>query len=141
RWRRGRRRRAGAPAGGGACPAGGGRGRVDPEGLKKPPPARRGDDDGVAARHSVDPAEVEAARGDGHPHRTGDVRASLGPIEAESAEVAAPGPRGGKRDAERGEKAGTGFRELGDVVVGHDVFAGDEGVGEIDAEAAREVVV
>jgi hypothetical protein len=41
----------------------------------------------VAAFHFLDPAEIEEVLGDRGPERTGDVRAALGPIEAESAKV------------------------------------------------------
>ena len=67
--------------------------------------------------------------------------ASLGPIEAESADVAAGRMPGRKLDPELGEKAGAGCRDFSGFVVEHDVFAGDERIGEIDAEAARQVVV
>src|SRR5207253_7836539 len=105
------------------------------------PPPQRGDDDGVAALHPFHPAEVEVALGDRGPDRTRDVWASLGPIEAESAQVTERRTRGGKLDPELGEKTGAGCRDFGGGGVEHDVFAGDEGIGQINAEAARQVVV
>ncbi len=116
-------------------------GRVDPEGLLEAPPARRGDDYGVAALHPFYPAKIEAALRDRDPYRTRDVWASLGPIEAESAEGAAGRTQCGKLDPELGEKTGACGRDFSDFVVEHDVFAGHERIGEIDAEAARKVVV
>src|SRR2546423_4351814 len=64
-------------------------GHVDAKGLPEAPPPQRGDDHGVAALHPFHPAAIEVALGDRGPHRTRDVWASLGPIEAESAKVAA----------------------------------------------------
>jgi hypothetical protein len=69
------------------------------------------------------------------------VWASLGPIEAESANVAVCRTPCGKLDPELGEKTGACCRDLSRVVVEHDVLAGEEGIGEVDAEAARQVVV
>src|SRR5438067_9487762 len=116
-------------------------GRVDPEGLREAPPAQRRDDYGVAALHPFDPAEIEAALGDRAPYHARDVWASLGPVEAESTEAAAVRRQRGKLDPELGEKTGACCRDFSDFVVEHDVFAGDERIGEIDAEAARKVVV
>src|SRR6185436_11122575 len=116
-------------------------GRVDAEGLPEASPAQRGDDDRMAAAHPIQPAEIEAASGDRGPDLTRDVWTSLGPIQAESAVVAAGRTPGGKLDPELAEKTGTGRRNLGDVVVRHDVLAGGERIGEIDAETARQVVV
>jgi hypothetical protein len=93
----------------------------------------------VAALHPFHPAEIEVPLGDRGPDRTRDVWASLGPIEAESAEVAAGRMR--KRDPEFGEEPGAGRRDFSGFVFEHDVFAGDKGIGEIDAEAAGKVVV
>src|SRR5262249_10212045 len=97
--------------------------------------------DGVALLHPFHPTEVEAALGDRGPERACDVWASLGPIEAEPAKAAAARTSGGEIDPEPGEEVGAGRRDLGGRVAGYDVFAGGEGVGEVDAEAAREVVV
>ncbi len=116
-------------------------GRVDPEGSVKAPPSQRGDDYGVAALHPLHPAEIEVALGDRGPYRTRDVWASLGPIEAQSAKVAVGRTQCGKLDPELGEKPGACCRDLSGFVVDHDVFAGDERIGEINAEAARKVVV
>ncbi|HYB43890.1 MAG TPA: hypothetical protein VEL75_19070 [Candidatus Methylomirabilis sp.] len=63
--------------------------------------------------------------------------ASLGPVETEPAEVTAARAL----DSELGEKAGAGGRDLRRFVVEHDVPAGDERIGEIDAEPAGQVVV
>jgi hypothetical protein len=46
----------------------------------------------------LDPAEIEEVLGDRGPERASDVRATLGPIEAESAKVAAGRTPRGKRD-------------------------------------------
>src|SRR5207247_8472160 len=116
-------------------------GRVDAEGLPEAPPSQRGDDDRVAAAHPFQPAEIEEALGDRGPDRTRDVWTSLGPIETQSAIVAAGRTRRGKLDPELGEKTGACSRDLGDFVVEHDVVAGGENIGEINAEAARKVVV
>src|SRR5438477_10282715 len=115
--------------------------RRDAECLLESPPPQPGDDDGVAPLHPFHPAEIEVALGDRGPDRTRDVWASLGPIEAESAQVAEGRTPGGKLDPELGEKTGAGCRDFGGGVVEHDVFAGDEGIGQINAEAARQVVV
>jgi len=69
------------------------------------------------------------------------VWASLGPIEAESAKVAAGRTQRGKLDPELGEETGACCRDFSGFVVEHDVFTGDERVGEIDAETAGKVVV
>src|SRR5256885_5787781 len=103
-------------------------GRVDAEGLVEAPPSRRSDDYGVAALHPFHPAEIEVALGDRGPDRTRDVWASLGPIEAESAEVAAGRMR--KRDPEFGEEPGAGRRDFSGLVFEHEVFAGDKGIDE-----------
>jgi len=116
-------------------------GRVDAEGLLEAPSSRRGDDYGVAALHPLHPAEIEVALGDRGPYGTRDVWASLGPIEAESAKVSAGRTQCGKLDPELGEKTGACCRDLSGFVVERDVFAGDESIGEINAEAAGEVVV
>ena len=116
-------------------------GRVDAEGLVEAPPSQRADDYGVAALHPLHPAEIEVALGDRGPYRTRDVWASLGPIEAESAKAAVGRTQCGKLDPELGEKTGACCRDLSGFVVEHDVFAGDESIGEIHAEAAGEVVV
>ena len=47
----------------------------------------------------------------------------------------------GKRDPELGEKTGACGSDFGGLVVEHDVFADDKRIGEINAEAARKVVV
>jgi hypothetical protein len=47
----------------------------------------------------------------------------------------------GQRNPELGEDARAGCRDLSRFVVEHEVFAGDESIGQIDAEAAGEVVV
>ena len=75
------------------------------------------------------------------PERTREVWASLGPVEAESAHVTAGRPQSGELDPELGEETGALRRDLGGFVFEHDVFAGDEDIGEIDAETARQVVV
>src|SRR6266567_85952 len=116
-------------------------GRVDAEGLLEAPASRRGDDYGVAALHPFHPAEIEVTLGDRGPYRTRDVWASLGPIEAESAKVTTGRTQCGNLDPELGEKTGACSRDFSGFVVEHDVFAGDERIGEIDAEAARKVVV
>src|SRR5262249_23515282 len=123
------------------CPVVAWLGRVDTEGPEEAPPSQRGDDDGLAVLHPFHPAEIEVAPGDRRSYRTRDVWASLGPVEAESAKVVAGRTQSGKLDPEFGEKTGAGRRNFGGFVVEHDVFAGDERIGEIDAEAAREVVV
>src|SRR2546427_6881302 len=86
-------------------------------------------------------AEIEVALGHRGAYRTRDVWASLGPIEAESAKVAAGRTQCGKLDPELGDKTGACCRDLSGCVVEHDVFAGDERIGELNAEAARKVVV
>src|SRR4029453_5624664 len=75
------------------------------------------------------------------PDRPRDVWASLGPIEAWPAQLAAPRPQGGKLDPELDEETGPGCRDFSGVIVEHDVLAGDEGIGQINAEAARQVVI
>jgi hypothetical protein len=116
-------------------------GRVDAEGLLEAPPSQWGDDYGVAAPHPFHPAEIEVALGDRGPYRSRDVWTSLGPIEAESAKVSAGRTQCGKLDPELGEKTRPCCRHLSGFVVEHDIFAGDESIGEINAEAAGEVVV
>src|SRR5262245_49712303 len=130
-----------APATPSAFPAVAGLGRVDAEALLESTPPRRGDDHGVAAPHPFHPAEIEVTRGERGPHRTRDVWPALGPIEAEPAKGAAGRTPGGKIEAELGEKPGALRRDFGPFVVEHDVFTGDQGIGEIDAESAGEVVV
>src|SRR5215470_448576 len=115
-------------------------GRVDAEDLLEPAPSQPGNDHRVAALYPFHPTEIEVALRDRGPHRPRDVRASFGPIEAESAQAAGRTPRG-QLDPEPGEEPGSRPRDLCDSVVKHEVFAGDERVGEIDAEAARKVVV
>jgi hypothetical protein len=95
----------------------------------------------VAALHPFQPAEIEVTRGDRGPYRTRDVWASLGPIQAESAKVAAGRTQCGKLDPELGEKTGACRRDFSGSVVEHDIFAGDVRISEINAEAARKVVV
>ena len=46
-----------------------------------------------------------------------------------------------KLDPELGEETGARRRDLSGFVVDHEVLAGDEEIGEIDAETARKVVV
>src|SRR5256884_3862367 len=87
-------------------------GHVDAKGLPEAPPPQRGDDHGVAALHPFHPAEIEVALGDRGPDRTRDVWASLGPIEAQSAQVAEGRTRGGKLDPQPGEKTGARCREF-----------------------------
>src|SRR5215475_3118280 len=115
-------------------------GRVDAEDLLEPAPSHPGNDHGVAAFHPFHPTEVEVALGHRSPQRSRDVRASFGPIEAESAQPAGRTPRG-QLDPEPGEEPESRPRDLCDFVVEHEVFAGDERVGEVNAEAARKVVV
>src|SRR6185503_18376165 len=55
-------------------------GEVDAEGLAESPSSQRGDDDGVAARRPLHPAEIEEAPGQRRPERTREVRAAFGPI-------------------------------------------------------------
>src|SRR2546427_2315517 len=87
-------------------------------------------------------AEIEVALGHRGAYRTRDVWASLGPIEAESAKVAVGRTQCGKLGPELSENPDTCRRDFsGFVVVEHDVFSGDERIGEINAQAAREVVV
>jgi hypothetical protein len=96
----------------------------------------------VATLHPFHPAEIEVALGHRGPYRTRDVWASLGPIEAESAKAAAGRTPCGKLDPELSENPHTCLRDFsGFVVVEHDIFSGDERIGEINAQAAREVVV
>src|SRR5262249_37594518 len=116
-------------------------GRVDTEDLPEPAPSQRRDDDGLALLHPLRPAQIEAAPGDGRPHRAGDVRATLGPIEAEPAVVAAGRTPSGELDPELGEKPDACCRDLGDVVVEHDVLAGDQGIGQVHAETTGKMVV
>src|SRR5215813_7342015 len=116
-------------------------GRVDAEGPEESPPSQRGDDDGLALLHPLNPAEIEVAPGHHGPDRTCDMRASLGPIEAESTNVAAGRTQPGWLDPEFGENTGAGWRDFGRFLVEHDVVAGNESIGEIDAEAAGEVIV
>src|SRR6266404_7902917 len=105
------------------------------------PAGPMGDDYGVAALHPFHPAEIEVALGDRGPYCSRDVWASLGPIEAESAKVAAGRTQLGKLDPELGEKTDACSRDFSGFDVEHDVFAGDERIGEINAEAAGKVVV
>src|SRR5262245_42645956 len=116
-------------------------GGVDAEGLPEASPSQRGDDDGVAALHPFDPAEIEAALADRRPNRPRDVRASLGPIEAESAEVPAGRTPHRKPDAERGEEPGACCRDLRGFVVEHEILARDQRISEINAEASGQMVV
>jgi hypothetical protein len=95
----------------------------------------------VLALHPFHPAEIEAALGDRGPYRSREVRASLGPLEAESATVAAGRTQCRKRDPELGEKPGARCRDVRGFLVEHDVFSGDERIGEINAEAAHKAVV
>ena len=81
-------------------------GRVDTEGLLKAPPAQRGDDDGVAARRPLDPAEIEAALADRDPYPTGKVsdrqlvsRLGKPPSPAWTSRVDGPDPTGFLRTA------------------------------------------
>ena len=115
--------------------------RVDAEGLLEASPPRRGDEHGVAVLDSLQPAEIEVARGDGGPHRTRDVWTSLGPVEAESAKVAERRTPCRKLDPELGEKPGAGCCDFGGLVVEHDILASGERIGEINAEAAGQVVI
>src|SRR5262244_346625 len=85
--------------------------RVDGEGLLETTPSQRGDDHGVATLHPFHPAEIEVARGQRGPYRTRDVWASLGPIEAESAQVVTGRAGCAKLDPEPGEKTGTCCRD------------------------------
>jgi hypothetical protein len=95
----------------------------------------------VAAFHFLDPAEIEEALRDRGPERTGDVRAALCPIEAESAKAPAGGTLHRKRDSELVKKTGARGRNCGGFVAEHDIFAGNQSIGEINAEAARKVIV
>src|SRR5262249_59631575 len=113
---------------------------LDAEGLLEAAPSQRGDDDGLAVLHSLHPAEIEAALGERGPHRTGDVWAPLGPIEAESAEVAAGRTPRRELDPEFAQKKHARRRDFRSVVVERRVIASDERIREIDAEAARQVV-
>src|SRR5207249_4799455 len=88
-------------------------GRVDAEGLVEAPPSRRSDDYGVAALHPFHPAEIEVALGDRSPYRTRDVWASLGPIETQSAKVAAGRTQCGKLGPEPGANTAARRRDLG----------------------------
>ena len=115
--------------------------RVDAEGLLEASPPRRGDERRRGCADSLQPAEIEVARGGGGPHRTRDVWTSLGPIEAESAKVAAVA-----RSA--GSSIPNSVRSRVPAVVisavlssRHDILASDERIGEINAEATRKVVV
>jgi hypothetical protein len=77
----------------------------------------------MAALHPFHPAEIEATLGGRGPYRTRDVWASLGPIEAESAKMAAGRTQRPKLEPEFGEETGACCRDFGDFVVEHDVFA------------------
>src|SRR5262249_540537 len=114
---------------------------LDAEGLPEAPLSNRRHDDGVVLLRPFHPAEIQEAVGARSPDRAGDVRASLGPIEAESAKTAAGRTPCPNLAPEFREEAGAGRRDFRDVITQHDVIAGDEGIGEIDAEAARKVVV
>ena len=95
----------------------------------------------MAVLHFLDPAEIEEVLGDRGPERASDVRATLGPIEAESAKVAAgPTPRG-KRDPELVKKTGARDRDCRGFVAEHNISAGNQRIGEMNAEAARKVIV
>src|SRR5262249_25066703 len=118
-----------------ARPAIAGRGPADPARLLEATPARCGDGNGVALLHPLDPAEVEAAPGERDSDRARDVRASLGPVEAESAEVAAGRAQGGKVDPELEEETGAGRSGLGGLVAPGDAFAGDGSIGGVPAGA------
>jgi hypothetical protein len=65
------------------------------------------------------------------------VWASLGPIEAQSAILAARRTQRGRRDPELGEKTGACSRDLSDVLVEDDVVAGDESVRSTLRRPAR----
>jgi hypothetical protein len=116
-------------------------GSVDAEGLLETTPSQGGDDHGVATPHPFDPAEIEKTLGNSGPERTRDMWAPLGPIEAETAHGRTNRTPRRKRDPELVEKTGTRGRDYGGFVVDDDEFAGDQSVGEIDAEAAGKVVV
>ena len=116
-------------------------GSIDAERLLKPSTSYWGDDYCVAVFHFLDPAEIEEVLGDCGPERTGDVRAALGPIEAESAKVTAGGMSRGKRDPELAKKTGARDRDYGGIVAEHNIFAGNQRIGEINAEATRKVIV
>ena len=116
-------------------------GGVDPEGLPAPPLPQRGDDHGVAALHPFNPAQIEAALRDRDRHHARDVWAPLGPVEAESAEAAA-----GQRTV--GSLIPNSVSPRVPAVVISAISSSstiysmsDERIGEIDAEAARKVVV
>ena len=66
----------------------------------------------MAALHPFHPAEIEVALGDRDPDRPRDVWASLGPIEARPAQLAAPRTQCGKPDPELGEETGAGCDAL-----------------------------
>src|SRR5262249_59955475 len=95
-------------------------GRVDAEGPEEAPPPQRGDDDGLAVLHPFHPAQIEVPSRDRGPDRTRDVWASLGPIEAESAKVAAGRTQPGKLNPEFGENTGARGRGFSRLGRGHD---------------------
>jgi hypothetical protein len=116
-------------------------GHVDVERLPETALSQRSDDHGTAVLHSFRPAEIEAAFSDGGPDRTSNAWASLGPIEAESAEMAAGRTQGGKVDPEGGEKAGACRRDFSSFLAEHDVFVRREKIGEVHTETTGKVVV
>lgn len=81
-------------------------GHTDAESFQEPASTRRGDGHGPAVLHSLRPAQIEAALRERGSDRARNVWASFGPIEAESAKLAAARAQRGKVDPELGEKTG-----------------------------------
>src|SRR2546422_3367596 len=87
------------------------------------------------------PAEIKAAFRERGPHCARYVWPSFGPIEAESAEVAAGRTQRGKVDPELGEKTGACCGDFSGFVAEHDIFVGNEEMSEVHAETTGKVVV
>jgi hypothetical protein len=95
----------------------------------------------MTALHPLHPPEIEAALGDRGPYRARDVWASLRPVEAEPGPASAGRTPWRKGDTELSQEAGPRPCDLRRFVVEHDVVAGDQCIGERDAETACQVVV
>src|SRR4029077_9406667 len=97
--------------------------------------------DRTAILHPFGPAQIEAAPGEGGSYHSRDVWPAFGPVDAQPTEATALRLRGRQVDSEPGEESGARPRDLGGLVADRDVFACDQGRGEINAQAAGQVVV
>jgi hypothetical protein len=113
----------------------------DAENIQEAAFSRSGDDYGATIRHTLDPAEIEVAFGEGRPYRTRDVWASFGPIDADFAEPVAGRTQRGKINPELGEKPGAGWGEFSSIIANDNVLAGSESVSQVDRKATGKVDV